>query len=224
MTAFLHVQDGGAAEVTLDEPIWWRSRSVTHVLLRLREYGAKWQWRGTVHIALWATAPSAHTARSGTDSEWMGSHAIYFVQRPRVSFRRFVCASLAFVERMPLIVGDLIASRRGWSPIGTRVVLHIDDCGDHRFIGVRVSGTIRACGMDSESPPLLMELSRAILRYDGHFTSQDPLEYLVLVPALRVHGCNRLLIAWTAVRIVAAASFRDSTYNRTIGTGRLMLA
>jgi hypothetical protein len=128
------------------------------------------------------------------------------------------------LDAIPRRIGEWLAAACGWSPLGEHVILCIDDCGDRRFKGKRMRGVIRAYGLDADVGPLLVQLQRPLLRYDGHFISKDPVEYVVLSVAVEAHTLNRLLVSWVAVRIIAAPSFCDATYDRTIGTGRVMLA
>lgn len=118
---------------------------------------------------------------------------------------------------------DLLARVSRWSPIGCPVALTIDDSGDERLIGITVSGRVRACDVDVDGTPtdLLVELDGEIT-YAGHYMRRDIL-FVMTRPCLRWRRTNRMVLSWSAARIVDASSFRDGTYDRTIATGRVRL-
>ncbi len=124
-----------------------------------------------------------------------------------------------FIDR----AADLLARISRWSPIGSPVALTIDDSGDERLIGITVSGRVRACdvGVDGTPTDLLVELDGQIA-YKGHYVRQD-ISWLMTRPCLRWRRTNRMVLSWSAARIVDASSFRDGTYDRTIATGRVWL-
>ncbi len=126
------------------------------------------------------------------------------------------------LDRIPEAVGTFVARRCHWSPIGRQVSIYIEDSADAELIGKRLTGTVRACGAASSGAPLLVHLSESI-GYDGHYKA-SALDLLVAAPVVRWHGPSRLLVTWSAVRLVDAPSFADQEYDRTIGTARLSLA
>lgn len=130
------------------------------------------------------------------------------------------CFSL---NTLPQAAGGVIAKAAGWTPLGETVMLHVDHSSDPYLAGRRITGVVRAWGMGGWEAPLLVELSRNIYRI-VHLRQDYDSRLVVLVPAVRGHGYLRLLVTWSAVRIVAATSFRDDSYERTIGTGRVALA
>lgn len=125
------------------------------------------------------------------------------------------------LDRVPEAVGIFLARRCHWSPIGRQVSIHIEDSADVQLIGKRLTGTVCACGAADSGAPLLVYLSESI-RYEGHYTT-PALDLLVATPVVRWHGPSRLLLTWSAVRLVDAPSFADQEYDRTIGTARLLL-
>jgi hypothetical protein len=102
-------------------------------------------------------------------------------------------------------------------------VITIDESGDAALTNSTLYGTIRACGVAHDGTPtdLLVELDTEV-DYAGHYSTSG-IQWLVTTPCLGLHRTNRLLLTWTAARIVDAPSFRDATYHRTIATGRLRL-
>lgn len=120
---------------------------------------------------------------------------------------------------LPEAIGNVIARRCHWSPLGKSVSFTIDDSDDLRLTGKAFNGVVRA--FDPATGMLLLHLVDRIT-YQGHYTA-DALDMIVTVPAIRWHRAPRLLITWTAVRVVDASSFALQDFGRTIGTGRLTL-
>jgi len=126
-----------------------------------------------------------------------------------------------WLDRAPYAAGTFIAGLRHWSPIGTSLVIRIDDCCDERLIGKPLSGVARAFDPEARGTPLLIQLRKQLTYADEG--NRRYASFVVATAALRWHCPYRLLVAWTAVRIVDAASFADQTYRQTIGIGRLTL-
>jgi hypothetical protein len=120
-------------------------------------------------------------------------------------------------------VCDRVARRTKWSPIGARAEVVFDDSADFARTGSTVCGTIRACDVRNDGTPtdLLIELDGDII-YVGHY-ARSAIHWLVTRPCLRWRTTNCLLLGWSAVRIMDAPSFRDATYDKTVGTGRVHL-
>lgn len=121
-------------------------------------------------------------------------------------------------------IADVLARLRRWSPIGERVIITFDDCGDARLCSFTCGGTVRACGVREDGTPddLLVELDRD-LDYRGHYERQG-IRFLVTRPCVRWRRTNRLLLSWAIFRFVDAPSFRDASYDRTIAIGRVRRA
>lgn len=121
------------------------------------------------------------------------------------------------------MVCDRIARRTKWSPIGARAAVLFDESADLSRTVSPVYGTIRACDVRDDGTPtdLLIELD-ADISYVGHY-ARLRIHWLVTRPCLRWRTTNCLLLGWSAVRIMDAPSFRDATYDKTIGTGRIQL-
>lgn len=113
--------------------------------------------------------------------------------------------------------------RYGWSPIGKPTWLIIDDSGDAHLTGLILDGTVRAFDLTVEGTVsrLLVEL-RQPLAYRGHY-SRRGIQWLVGESCLAERRASLLPLAWSAVRVVDAPSFTDSTYDRTIAVARLVL-
>jgi hypothetical protein len=150
-----------------------------------------------------------------------------------------------FVDR----IADGLAQRicRPWSPLDRQVWIAFDDSRDAALAGVTVYGCVRgwnAC--DGLPNDLLIELDRPFTfglsspiiagtqhRIDGMMLSEDStlrsslsgdeIRHLVTRPCLVWRRTPRIIFSWTAVRIVAASSFADAHFDRTIGTGRIGL-
>ena len=116
---------------------------------------------------------------------------------------------------------DVFARLRRWSPIGERVTIAFDDCGDARLAAFTFRGIVRAYGVGDDGTPadLLVELDDGI-DYNGHYVRND-IRFLVTRPCLRWRRTSRLLLSWAAFRFIDAPSFRDATYDRTIAVGRI---
>jgi hypothetical protein len=128
------------------------------------------------------------------------------------------CMFLPLVSaRLPEWLGTCwIGFRRGWSPVDRLVLLSIERSDDHCWAGVERSGTVRA--WDPANGNLLLLLAHPLARSNG-----EAFDVVAATPALRDHNPPRLLVTWTAVRIVRVSSFRDISGRETIGTGRLVM-
>ena len=125
----------------------------------------------------------------------------------------------AGLDCLARILGDAVARLTGWTPLGKAVAFTFDDSDDQNLLGRRVHGTVRAS--DAAGTMLLVQLTERI-DYEGHYTARS-LDMIVAAPAVRWHRANRLLLAWSVVRLVDAPSFALQGFGRTIGTGRLVL-
>jgi hypothetical protein len=117
--------------------------------------------------------------------------------------------------RIPELIGDLISRCCRWSPIDAPVTVGIEFSDDPYLAGRELDGTIRA--YDEQSGTFVIVLSRLLTRYDRS------VDLVVAAPVLRWHGAGRLLLLWSAVRLVDAASVRDLSAGDVLGTGRLRL-
>jgi hypothetical protein len=109
---------------------------------------------------------------------------------------------------------------RDWTPIGATVTISVDDSGDTALIERRVRGIVRAFTLDARKRrTLLVELSDPI-DYVGHY-SRAGIQWIVATSCIHVTLTRAIFAPSVIVRIVDAPSFRDSTYGRTIGVGRL---
>ena len=122
---------------------------------------------------------------------------------------------------LPYAVGMIITHTQQWSPIGRVVSILIEDSCDHRLMQRRIHGIIRAFDPTAAGQPLLIHLQRA-LSY-GTPSLHRRAEFLVATAVTPWHAPSRLLVAWTAVRLVDAPSFADQIRQPTIGTGRMTL-
>lgn len=122
-------------------------------------------------------------------------------------------------NQLPETIGTFVAKISRWSPIDKTVVCTVDDSDDSSLKGQHIFG--RVCAFDPVTGMLLLHLPD-LLTYDGHYTAPE-LDMLIAVPVILGHRAPRLLLTWTAVRLVAASSFAFQGFGRTIGTGRLAL-
>lgn len=113
--------------------------------------------------------------------------------------------------------------RYGWSPVARQIWIAIDDSGDERLAGVTIEGLVRQFRVadDGSFSKLLVELAWPIA-YCGHYRGAE-INWLVTESCLAWRRTSLLPLAWCAVRLIDAPSFADSTYDRTIGIGRLSL-
>jgi hypothetical protein len=123
------------------------------------------------------------------------------------------------IGRLSGAIADLLARQRCWTPLSKDVTADIDDSDDSRLIGRRLCGKVRA--FDPTTGMLLLHLVERF-DYEGRYTARD-VDIIVTTPAVRSHRTNRLLLTWSAVRIVDASSFALQSFSRTIATGRLAL-
>jgi hypothetical protein len=116
---------------------------------------------------------------------------------------------------VPELVGNLIARWYGWSPLGAHVTIRLELSHDPYLAGRELDGTIRA--YDEHSGALVIVLSHLL-------TSRGrSVDVVVAAPVLRWHGVGRLLLLWSAIRLVDSPSVRDADCGSCLGTGRLML-
>lgn len=127
------------------------------------------------------------------------------------------------MDRIPEALGVWLARRRGWKPVGQRVVLKIDESGDPAWFGVEFHGVIQASDADEEGRLVkaLIELDRDA-DYVGDYTRRR-LKTVITTPYLRWHGLNRLLVTSAAVHVVDADDFRQANYDRIIALASLRI-
>ena len=105
-------------------------------------------------------------------------------------------------------------------PIGSRVVIAVEESDDPRLIGVALSATIRACDIAPTQPgrnAYLVELG-ASLSYSGESLQQNYIWWLVIRSA-SVPRWPRA--RWRRVHILEALSIPSATDDRLIATGRI---
>ena len=124
---------------------------------------------------------------------------------------------LVAASRFPEAVGNVFARLSNWSPLDKAVTILIEISDDPYLAGRTIQGTVRAG--DNRTGALLVLLADLLPRRDD----DSFVDLVVAAPVLRWHGPNRLLVTWTAVRLIDAASFRIDDARRAIGTGRLLL-
>jgi hypothetical protein len=120
------------------------------------------------------------------------------------------------LSRLPELIGAFIAARSRWTPIGKAVSLFVDYSEDHAISRTEYAGRIRA--HDERTGALLIVLSELLTFSDG-----DASDVVAVCPTVRWHRPPRLLVSWTAVRVVKTTFFRDLQHGRVVGTGRLVL-
>ena len=145
------------------------------------------------------------------------------------------------IDRLPHSAGEFLARLCGWSPLRKAVTVVIDASDHEHLIGRRLAGRVSA--HDPDRGLLLVCLSERVAYADGtHAIVRhglrliDPLEastraplrdidMLVVAPALQWHNPPRLLLTWSAVRLIDVPSFAFGAqgFRRTIATGRLSL-
>lgn len=138
----------------------------------------------------------------------------------RAAMRLDLRASAPVAPQWSETVADLIARIVTWSPISRRLSVTFDDSDDERLSSVTVTGVVRACNVRTDGTPtdMLIELDKPIT-HAGH----TEVRWLVARPCLRWYRTNRLLLSWSAARLINASSFVDATFDRTVGIGRVHL-
>jgi hypothetical protein len=133
------------------------------------------------------------------------------------------CLAALDVEWWSEAILNRLARRTRWSPVAQHVAIAFDESGDLALMGTVRQGTIRACDVADDGTPrdLLIELDQD-LHFAAHVTRPN-IRWLVTRPCLRWRRTTRLILGWSAVRIIDAPSFRDATYDRTLATGRVHL-
>ena len=116
---------------------------------------------------------------------------------------------------IPDTIGNLLVRWCKWSPLDRRVTVRVEFSDDPYLVGREFDGSIR--GFDSASGGLLIVLTDLLSRRNNF------IDIVVAAPILRWHGMGRLLLLWSAVRLVDLSSLADEDYSATIGTGRLRL-
>ncbi|HEY0157442.1 MAG TPA: hypothetical protein VGF28_09175 [Thermoanaerobaculia bacterium] len=121
------------------------------------------------------------------------------------------------LARAPEALGRFIARVRRWTPLEKDVTILVEGSDDPYVVGRDLHGTVR--GFDDESGALLIQLRALLSRRAG----EAFVDLLIAAPILRWHGPARLLVTYTAVRLIDAPSFVDLDNARVIGVGRLVL-
>jgi hypothetical protein len=123
------------------------------------------------------------------------------------------------LDRLPEFAGSIAAKIRRWSPLREHVTMRIEDAVDERLLGCDLTGEVCAYDPTARGTPLLISLDEK-LRYEDSRACYSA-SLVVALAALQWHAPERLLMTWTAVRLIDAPSFADCRLRPTIGTARV---